>query len=98
MKVRGARVGRSARLASPGPVDTPPYSALAAIYDHVMRHVDYVAWCDYIERLWDRFCARPRTVLDLACGTGTVALELARRGYRLTGVDGSPAHAGPGPP
>jgi cyclopropane fatty-acyl-phospholipid synthase-like methyltransferase len=29
-------------------------------------------------------------VLDLACGHGRIALELARRGYRVTGLDLSP--------
>jgi 2-polyprenyl-3-methyl-5-hydroxy-6-metoxy-1,4-benzoquinol methylase len=30
------------------------------------------------------------TVLDAGCGTGRYAVELARRGYRVTGVDRSP--------
>ncbi len=79
------------RPAPPEALEVAPYSTLAAIYDHVMRHVDYVAWCDYVERIWRRFGARPQTVLDLACGTGTLALELARRGYQLTGADGAGA-------
>jgi SAM-dependent methyltransferase len=32
----------------------------------------------------------PRTVLDAGCGTGRVAVELARRGVQVVGVDGDP--------
>ena len=32
----------------------------------------------------------PRDALDLACGTGRWSAELAARGHRVTGVDGSP--------
>ena len=33
----------------------------------------------------------PRTVLDAGCGTGRVAIELARRGIDVVGVDADPA-------
>ena len=33
----------------------------------------------------------PRTVLDAGCGTGRVAIELARRGVHVVGVDVDPA-------
>src|SRR5437016_12854634 len=32
----------------------------------------------------------PRRILDLPCGQGRHAIELARRGYEVTGVDLSP--------
>ena len=38
----------------------------------------------------ERFGVQPERVLDLACGEGTFAVEMARRGYRVTGVDLSP--------
>lgn len=34
----------------------------------------------------------PASVLDMACGPGRHCLELARRGFRVTGVDRSPGH------
>ncbi len=64
------------------------YDALAGCYDEMTQDVDYPAWADYLERL---FAVRPvHTVLDLACGTGTMACLLAERGYELIGVDFSP--------
>lgn len=68
--------------------DRETYDALAGCYDEMTQDVDYPAWADYLEGL---FAVRPvHTVLDLACGTGTMACLLAERGYELIGVDFSP--------
>lgn len=47
----------------------------------------------HIEWVYDRVAqlVRGPAVLDLGCGTGNVALRLARRGLEVTGVDLSPA-------
>ena len=66
-----------------------PYSELAQIYDHVMRHVDYIRWADYIQSVFTRFEATPKDVLELACGTGAMACILDDRGFRMTGIDRS---------
>ena len=52
--------------------------------------MDYAAWADYIERHFRRRGLPGKTVLDLACGTGSLTRELARRGYEMIGVDLSP--------
>lgn len=67
-----------------------PYSHFARLYDQIMHDVGYDLWVDYIEQLLARFGAKPRTVLDLACGTGNTTLPFAQRGYQVTGVDRSP--------
>ena len=72
------------------PKDTgSPYSSLASIYDFVMRHVDYVHWANHVEALTVRHSLVPSTMIDVACGTGSLAVELAKRGYRINGADAS---------
>lgn len=63
------------------------FTGVADLYDSLMSVVPYSYWVDYVEGLWRRFELRPRRVLDLACGTGNVLLELLRRGYDVEGAD-----------
>ncbi len=63
------------------------YEFLAGSYDALTQDVDYPRWCDYIEGHFSRLKRPVKTVLDLACGTGSLTLELCRRGYAVTGVD-----------
>ena len=66
-----------------------PYHTLAQIYDYVMRHVEYDKWAAYIHAILERFEHYPRNLVDLACGTGNIALELRSLGYVVSGVDRS---------
>ena len=52
-----------------------------------MRHVDYVHWADHVEALMVRHNLVPSTLIDVACGTGSMAVELTKRGYRMNGAD-----------
>ncbi len=63
------------------------YGALAASYDRLTNDVDYKAVVDFYFEILAREGLKPRTAVDLACGTGSVALLLAQRGLRVTGVD-----------
>ena len=57
-------------------------------YDLLYSGKDYEAECDMIEEVFRRHGQGDvKTVLDLGCGTGNHAIPLARRGYRVTGVD-----------
>ncbi len=64
------------------------YSTLSDVYDRLMNDVSYEDWVDYILKLMAR-CDAPdeASVLDAGCGTGNVAVALARFGMRVIGVD-----------
>ena len=66
------------------------YDALAPWYDRFTGDVPYAALADTYERILNREGQDRLTLLDLCCGTGTLTLELARRGHELIGVDRSP--------
>lgn len=61
-------------------------------YDWVYQDKKYSEECDLIEKIIKNHCQLPvHYILDLGCGTGNHALELASRGYHLVGVDKSTA-------
>lgn len=64
------------------------YAALAAVYDRLME-VDYAARADYLLTLFERHQGHSGTLLDLACGSGSLCAELMRRGREVIGVDSS---------
>lgn len=66
------------------------YENLAPFYDELTRDVDYVAWADFCQHFFDSSpVLKIRTVLDLACGTGSMTRILTERGYELISVDRS---------
>jgi SAM-dependent methyltransferase len=66
------------------------FDRYSEFYDVIYRDKDYEAECDFLERVFETYAPPPvRTVLDLGCGTGSHAVPMARRGYRVTGVDRS---------
>jgi len=42
-----------------------------------------------VSSVLERFGARPRAILDMACGEGTFAVAMAKKGFQVTGVDRS---------
>ena len=63
------------------------YHALAVSYDRLTNDVDYAATVQFYRQILEREGLNPRTAVDLACGTGSVALLLAEGGMKVTGVD-----------
>lgn len=63
------------------------YKALASSYDRLTNDVDYEAIVDFYWQILEREGLRPKTAVDLACGTGSVGILLAKRGLHVTCVD-----------
>lgn len=63
------------------------FQDVAPYYDEVMSVVPYRQWVQYLRKLFKRYGWKPAAILDVATGTGTVALLLAEDGYQVTGVD-----------
>ena len=63
------------------------YHTLATSYDSLTWDVDYGAVVDFYFEILNMEGLQPRTAVDLACGTGTVALLLAKKGLDVTAVD-----------
>jgi len=64
------------------------YTVLAEYYDAIYRWRAERDEIDFVEELFQKEAERKvKKILDLACGTGIPTLELARRGYEVTGLD-----------
>ena len=58
------------------------YEALAGAYDVLMEDVQYRRRADYLVRQFRRSPIPVHTVLDLACGTGSIACLLSAKGMK----------------
>ncbi|MFC4811302.1 class I SAM-dependent DNA methyltransferase [Paenibacillus sp. GCM10023250] len=62
------------------------YTQFASVYDRLMADMPYPRWLAFADACWRRY-GKPSTVVDLGCGTGSIALPLARAGYTVYGID-----------
>jgi SAM-dependent methyltransferase len=67
------------------------YSEYAAVYDASGQIAFSEQMIPYLRTILDRHLATKGTMVDLACGTGTVAIAMALQGWHVVGVDGSDA-------
>lgn len=64
------------------------YDALAMYYDTMQSDMDPEAWADFISMLIGRHSGiKTESITDLGCGTGSVTVALAEKGYSMTGLD-----------
>lgn len=59
----------------------------ASVYDAFTKDVDYGAEADFVLNVMLNAGVSGKTVLDLACGTGSLTQALAERGCEVVGVD-----------
>lgn len=66
------------------------YSAFARYYDELTGNISYEQRASYFDEIIKDFGAPGPILLDLACGTGSLSLAFAEKGYDVIGVDASP--------
>ena len=63
------------------------FAGYSRYYDLLYRDKDYAGEADYIAGLIRAYSPNAKTVMEIGCGTGAHAAELAEIGYEVSGVD-----------
>lgn len=63
------------------------FTEIAEFYDELMKPVPYRMWTSYYLLLLSVMGAKPKDVLDVCCGTGTMAFMLTHEGMNVEGFD-----------
>ncbi|WP_028544888.1 class I SAM-dependent DNA methyltransferase [Paenibacillus taiwanensis] len=63
------------------------YGQFALVYDRLMADMPYEKWLQFANAAWERYGVTPQSIVDLGCGTGTIAIPLAKQGMQVTGID-----------
>lgn len=65
------------------------YDNFSRYYDLLTDNVEYEKRAEYFCRLLSLCDIKDGILLDLACGTGSISVEMAKRGFDVIGVDSS---------
>ena len=63
------------------------YDVFSGFYDRLTDNVEYEKRADYFCRLLSLCGIKDGILLDLACGTGSISVAMAERGFDVIGVD-----------
>lgn len=59
------------------------YKGFSYFFDQIMEYIDYNEWVEFTKL----YVSKDKTILDLACGSGTLASLLSVEGYSVDGLD-----------
>lgn len=65
------------------------YHSFAYVYDKFMDNIPYKEWSSYITMLFKQYNIPDGNLVELGCGTASLALLLEEAGYTVTGIDNS---------
>jgi SAM-dependent methyltransferase len=63
------------------------FGTYSRYYDLLYRDKDYLGEVQFLRGLLDRYSTSTQSILELGCGTGVHAAQLASHGYRVHGID-----------
>jgi 2-polyprenyl-3-methyl-5-hydroxy-6-metoxy-1,4-benzoquinol methylase len=63
------------------------YQGFAYIYDQLMKDAPYDEWVSFINESISTYSPQAKKILDVGCGTGEIAIRLAKQQLDVTGVD-----------
>jgi len=63
------------------------YKQLAPLYDSIYHWKDYEKEVGFLIRAFHKYRIPEKNILEVAVGTGSHAVLLAKKGYKITGVD-----------
>jgi SAM-dependent methyltransferase len=67
------------------------YHDFAEVYHQGPYTAFSIQVAEIFPKIWQKYDIHPHTLLDIACGEGSFAVQMALAGIRVTGVDQSPA-------
>ena len=67
------------------------FDSTGKYYDLLYRDKDYVAEAQFLRQRFQDYAPATHSILELGCGTGKLAAELAQAGYQVQGIDLSEA-------
>ena len=63
------------------------FGPVAPYYDELMKQVPYRMWVGYYLLLLAQQGLRPKKILDICCGTGTMTEMMQDEGFKMAGFD-----------